>query len=130
VFERQAEMMTQGTPPPALAIRLYLDPLDVISKIRHEAFDPTNRLFVEALARVLPDAPPEQVERALRFVLGVVVYAVTEFAERELEASNPSVHEHSQLESVVAFAAAGVRAVTGVSVPGRRNRAAERGESP
>ena len=129
VFERQAEMMAPGFRAPGLAIRLYLDPLDVISKIRHEAFDPTNRRFVEALARVLPDAPVEHVELALRFVLGVVVYAVSEFSDREPEASTQGAREHPQLESVVAFAAAGVRAVARDSDPGASGDRVEQGES-
>lgn len=111
VFERQAKMLATGARPPGLAIRLYLDPPEVISKIRHEAFEPTNRRFVEALMEVLPDSSREKVELALRFVLGVIVFAVSELTDWDADLSSGQGWEQPQLESVVVFAAAGVRSV-------------------
>lgn len=112
VFERQAAMEAQGLIPPGLAIRLYLDPPEVISKIRYEAFESTNREFAEALGRALPGSSEESAQEALRLVLGVVVHAVSDWKEADQRTSSLDPGEgYSRLERVVSFASAGARAV-------------------
>ena len=114
VFERQAAMKAQGLIPPGLAIRLYLDPPEVISKIRQEAFESTHREFAEALGKALPGSSEESVEEVLRFVLGVVVYAVSEWKEAAHRTSPDTGEGYPRLERVVSFAAAGARAVASI----------------
>ena len=112
VFERQAAMKAEGSLLPGLAIRLYLDPPEVIAKIRDEAFESTNRDFTQALTQVLPGLSDESAQEVLRFVLGVVVHTVSQRQEPERPGSRDTREEEfSQLERVVCFAAAGARAV-------------------
>lgn len=111
VFERQAAMMAQDRVPSGLAMRLYLDPLDVISRIRHEVFESTHQRFAEALVYALPASSPESAHEALRFVLGVLVYAVSEWNEGGQPAAADPSEIQSRLEGVVTFSSAGVRAL-------------------
>ena len=116
IFERKAEMKARSQATPGVAMRLYLDPEVAISRIRHEVFESTNQRFVEVMVSVLPGSTESSVAEAMGFVVGMVVYTVNQWSEAE---EQPGEHEDEasrQLERVLGFAAAGVRAfVTGPS---------------
>jgi AcrR family transcriptional regulator len=113
VFERQAEMMARGQVMSGLALRLYLDPHIVVSRIRHDVFEATNQRFAEALVQALPGSTEASALEALRFIPGVVVYAVSEGNEILQGNSTDGSDAKSRLERVVTFASAGVRALVG-----------------
>ena len=111
VFERQAAMKAEGSILPGLAIRLYLEPSEVISKIRHEAFESTHRDFARALTQALPGSSDESAQEVLLFALGLVVHTVSHWQEPGRPNPPDAGAEFSQLERIVGFAAAGARAV-------------------
>ena len=111
IFERQADVRARGDVPPGLAIRLYLDPPDVVSRIWHDMFETTNQRFVQALGAALPGSTEASAMEALRCVLGIVIYAVSEWNESIQERPADRMDERARLERLVTFASAGVRAL-------------------
>ena len=112
-FERQAKMMARGHVPPALALRLYLDPHIVVSRIRRDVFGATNQSFAQALVQALPGSTEASALEALRFVSGVLVCAVSEWNEVLEGKSTDGRDAQSRLEDVVTFSSSGVRALVG-----------------
>ena len=104
----QAMQPEMGAMVRGLALRLYVDPPEIVSEIRREVFDPVNRRFAEVLARALPSGRPAQLEFALEVTLGAWIHFLianvpqADSVQRDPEAS---------LEQMVIFLAAGIRAV-------------------
>ena len=113
-------MMARGHVPPALALRLYLDPHIVVSRIRRDVFGATNQSFAQALVQALPGSTEASALEALRFVSGVLVCAVSEWNEVLEGKSTDDRDAQSRLEDVVTFSSSGVRAlVSGASSSGK-----------
>ena len=112
IFERfaaaQAMQPEMGSLVRGVALRLYVDPPEIVSEIRREVFDPVNRRFAEVLARALPAARPAQLEFALEVTIGAWIhFLVANVPHAELVRRDPE----ASLEQMVIFLAAGIRAV-------------------
>ena len=112
MFERlvaaQAMQPEMGAMVRGLALRLYVDPPEIVSEIRREVFDPVNRRFAEVLARALPAGRPAQLEFALEVTIGAWIhFLVANVPQGDSVQRDPE----ESLEQMVIFLAAGIRAV-------------------
>lgn len=111
-FELRPEVSRQGNPERNLAARLYVDPPEIVKKIRQEAFAAVTLRFREALGNAIEGADPERVDLALQLSLGVVVHSISGRLPWPDETDDPDGSKRKALVGrLVAFAAAGVLAV-------------------
>ena len=112
LFERFAAVQAlepeAGAMARAVALRLYVDPPEIVAEIRREVFDPINRRFAEALARTLPFAAASQVDFALEVTVGAWIHFLVANAPQVETAEEMSLE---RLERMIVFLAAGIEAV-------------------
>ena len=112
LFELRPEVSQQQNPQRNLAARLYVDPPEVVKKIRQEVFAAVTSRFRESLANAIEGADPERVELALELSLGVMVHSISGRLSWPDQTTDPEGSKRKELVGrLVAFAAAGVLAV-------------------
>jgi AcrR family transcriptional regulator len=70
------EERSAGRRDPArfVAMRLYMDPPEVVAAMKRELFGEVSARFLDALARSLPDRSRDELALALQFVVGIMVH--------------------------------------------------------
>lgn len=102
----------------SLVARLYSDPPDVVAAFKQQNFGPVSERFTAAVQRILPDRDPREIQLGLQLVVGMMVHVIAGQLELGPErypgvgaAAPPADSE--LLASMVRFAAAGLRSVSG-----------------
>jgi AcrR family transcriptional regulator len=95
-----------------LRARLATEPEGFSRRILADAFDGSSRLTIEALRRVLPDLPQEQLYWRFHFLLGSMVYTMADPGRiQSLSDGNCDPGDvEAALREIVRFLAAGFRA--------------------
>ena len=95
-----------------VAARLYSDPPELVAALKRELFGPIGDRFVAALARALPDRPREGVALGFQLSIGAMVHVIGGHVTGPGDSGHPhrEISDEGLLRSLVAFAAAGLRA--------------------
>jgi len=99
-----------------VAARLYADPPERVAALKRELFSEVLERFQTALAGALPRRDPSDLERAFQFTIGVMVHVLAGHLDTAplrpdgVRDAAPSAADEVVLDSMIAFAAAGLRA--------------------
>jgi AcrR family transcriptional regulator len=107
LFEMRAADHTRGTRPTWGAARLFFDPSPLVSRMRSELFREVDARFLSALGRALPHREPHEIEIAYRLTTGLLVH----FAAGHVANSDSALDSEAVLESVLAYAGAGLQSL-------------------
>lgn len=113
-FEARAE--AGGGPVRFVAMRLYLDPPQIVSALKRELFGEVGARFLDAFARSLPGRSRAELALALQFAVGIMVHVsaghLADVPPLEGHAREPGglLTDAELLPRLVAFVAAGLRA--------------------
>jgi AcrR family transcriptional regulator len=101
-----------------VAARLYSDPPELVSSLKRELFGELVERYLDALACALPSKSREELALSWQFTVGVMVHVMSGHLEGapELAAGPAAPPQAAVLRAMVAYAAAGLRAVV---VPAR-----------
>jgi len=130
VFEARAAKGAPTDPArnPArmVAARLYSDPPELVAALKRELFSEVSGRLLDALARALPDRPRSELVLGLQLLVGVMVHVLSGNLEDvpHWDGGPRALDDEALLERMVAFVAAGLRAL-----PGRELEQAS-GEAP
>jgi integrase len=95
-----------------LRARMVFESDEVRARVMGRAFDRTNAMMVEALAKALPKLPPKDLYWRFHFMLASMVYTmarpgrVESMTKGDIDTQNPK----AALDQMVRFVAAGFRA--------------------
>jgi AcrR family transcriptional regulator len=111
-LEVRAASTAGPSPLRQVAARLYSDPPELVAALKRELFGPVNDRFVSALARALPDHPREGIALGFQLTVGAMVHVIGGHlaGAGESGGAQPGNSDQALLRSLVAFAAAGLRA--------------------
>lgn len=114
LFEVRAD--TGEDPARFVAMRLYLDPPEIVAPMKRELFGEVSARFLEALAHCLPDRSRAELALALQFVVGIMVHVSAGHLEDApaceglAAAPGAPLSDSFLLPTLIAFVAAGLRA--------------------
>lgn len=91
--------------------RIYGEPKELVAPLIQKEFAEVSRRFTAALGRVLPDVPADVLEWRHQFVIGVLIYVLTDShlihpGDTPAEATDPE----ALMRRMIEFSAAGLRA--------------------
>lgn len=109
VFQMRAAASGDDAVYRGLAARLYVDTRESVARIRREVFEPVNERFGAALARALPGASQNELDLALQLAIAVLVHMLS--GNVPALAVGAGMEAEELTDKLVAFAAAGIRAV-------------------
>jgi len=121
-LELRGERVRAGGDPEEnaqLAFRMLAEPAEVMAPMRRQLFARSREEFLAAFARALPGAAPGDVELAVMLTTGVMVHLLGGFASDETPVELLEATDYEPLLArMVAFASAGIRALTGLDAVG------------
>jgi len=96
----------------SLAVRLYVDPPEIVRGTQQEIFAPVNKRFNDALQRAAGDVDPKALDVALKLSLGVALHSIGGHLVWPTPEEDPSGSvKEKMIDGMVAFAAAGIIAL-------------------